>query len=94
MVINNEDSSIDDKNVKIIDETLYEDLDCRKNILVTKLYSRRWLILIIFSSVSFLNAFNWIEYNIIQDITISFYNESLPEDKESKNDAVNWFSMV
>lgn len=41
-----------------------------------------------------LSAFNWIEYNIIQDVTIAFFNASLPEDEAQKNDAVYWFSMV
>ena len=61
---------------------------------LTRLYMRRWVILFIFAFVSLLSAFNWIEYNIIQDVTIQFYNASLPEDEADKNDAVNWFSMV
>jgi len=60
----------------------------------TQVYFRRWLILFIFSFISLLSAFNWIEYNIIQDVTIKFYNASLPENEAEKNDAVNWFSMV
>lgn len=60
----------------------------------THVYFRRWIILFVFSSISLLSAFNWIEYNIIQDVTIHFYNKSLPEGDAEKNDAVNWFSMV
>ena len=59
-----------------------------------KLIFRRWLVLLIFSSISLISAFNWIEYNIIQDVTIAFYNESLPNDIVDQNDAVNWMSMV
>lgn len=59
-----------------------------------QVYFRRWIILFIFSSISLLSAFNWIEYNIIQDVTIHFYNKSLPENEAAKNDAVNWFSMI
>ena len=44
----------------------------------TRLYLRRWYILFIYATVSTLSAFNWIEYNIIQDVTIKFYNSSLP----------------
>lgn len=58
-----------------------------------KEYKKRWLILFIFSYVSFFNAFNWIEYNIIQDVTIAFYNESLPSSEIEQKNAVNWFSM-
>ena len=46
---------------------------------LTRVYFRRWIILVIFASISLLSAFNWIEYNIIQDVTIHFYNQSLPE---------------
>ena len=60
----------------------------------TQVVFKRWIVLFVFSFITFLNAFNWIEYNIVQDITIAFYNESLPNDHASKNDAVNWFSMV
>ncbi len=61
---------------------------------LTQTYFKRWIILFIFSFISLLSAFNWIEYNIIQDVTIAFYNKSLPEDEVEQNDAVNWFSMV
>ncbi len=61
---------------------------------LTQVYFKRWIILFIFSFISLLSAFNWIEYNIIQDVTISFYNASLPEGEIQQNDAVNWFSMV
>lgn len=46
---------------------------------LTDVYARRWIILLIFSGITLLSAFNWIEYNIIQDVTIAFYNRSLPE---------------
>lgn len=61
---------------------------------LTQVYFKRWIILFIFSFISLLSAFNWIEYNIIQDVTIAFYNESLPAGEVQQNDAVNWFSMV
>ena len=59
-----------------------------------KVYAKRWLVLAIFSLVTLINAFNWIEYNIIQDVTIAFYNESLPYGIAEQNDAVNWLSMI
>lgn len=61
---------------------------------LTQVYLRRWVILFIFSFISLLSALNWIEYNIIQDVTVKFYNESLPEGDAAANNAVNWFSMV
>ena len=59
-----------------------------------KVYFKRWIVLIAFSLITLINAFNWIEYNIIQDVTISFFNQSLPSDSALQNDAVNWFSMI
>jgi FLVCR family feline leukemia virus subgroup C receptor-related protein len=50
--------------------------------------------LFVFCSITLLNAFNWIEYSIIQDVVVVFYNQSLPQDKEAQTDATNWFSMV
>ena len=44
----------------------------------THVYFRRWVVLFIYASISTLVAFNWLEYNIIQDVTIQFYNASLP----------------
>ncbi|CAF0708928.1 unnamed protein product [Brachionus calyciflorus] len=59
-----------------------------------KTYGKRWLILLIFSFISLLSSFNWIEYNIVQDVVIFYFNSSLPDDEIDKIDAVNWFSMV
>lgn len=59
-----------------------------------KVYFKRWIILAIFCLITLINAFNWIGYNIIQDVTIEFYNSSLPNDAADKIDAVNWFSMI
>jgi FLVCR family feline leukemia virus subgroup C receptor-related protein len=64
------------------------------NDVVMKVSIRRWLVLLTFSSISLISAFNWIEYNIIQDITVAFYNESLPDGSVEQNEAVNWMSMI
>jgi FLVCR family feline leukemia virus subgroup C receptor-related protein len=58
-----------------------------------KVNSKCWIILAIFSLVSFLNSFNWIEHNIIQDVTILFYNESLSNEIEKQNNSVYWLSL-
>lgn len=65
-----------------------------KEEILFKSFNKRWLILAIFSSISMMNAFHWIQHNIIQDIIISYYNQSLPEGFVAKNDAVNWLSMI
>ena len=59
-----------------------------------QVYFKRWIILLVFCSITLLNAFNWIEYSIIQDVVIQFYNESLPSGKAEQYDATNWLSMV
>jgi hypothetical protein len=45
----------------------------------TQVYFKRWIILSVFCLITLLNAFNWIEYSIVQDVVIQFYNERLKE---------------
>lgn len=53
---------------------------------VTKLYHRRWLMLFLFSALSASNAFMWLQYGIISNIFIRFYNiDSM---------AIDWLSMI
>lgn len=52
----------------------------------TKLYHRRWFMLFLFSAVSASNAFMWLQYGIISNIFMHFYNiDSL---------AIDWLSMI
>ncbi|XP_034433139.1 feline leukemia virus subgroup C receptor-related protein 2 isoform X5 [Hippoglossus hippoglossus] len=52
----------------------------------TKLYKRRWVMLLIFSAYSMSNAFMWLQYSIIGDIFMRFYGiDSLASD---------WLSMI
>ncbi|XP_049917076.1 feline leukemia virus subgroup C receptor-related protein 2 isoform X2 [Epinephelus moara] len=52
----------------------------------TKLYKRRWVMLLIFCAYSMSNAFMWLQYSIISDIFMRFYNiNSL---------AIDWLSMI
>ena len=82
---NKNDSIINKSNDK------NENMDFSKK---TQLFFRRWIILLIFCLITLLSAFNWIQYSIIQDVVIEFYNESLPIESADKYDAVNWLSMV
>ncbi|KAK3563779.1 hypothetical protein QTP86_034504 [Hemibagrus guttatus] len=52
----------------------------------TRLYRRRWLIVLLFSSYSLCNAYQWIQYGIISNILMQFYSVSAF--------AVDWMSMV
>ncbi|GAA6109212.1 feline leukemia virus subgroup C receptor-related protein 2 [Tachysurus ichikawai] len=52
----------------------------------TRLYRRRWLIVLLFSAYSLCNAYQWIQYGIINNIFMQFYSVSAF--------AVDWMSMV
>ncbi|KAM3919796.1 choline/ethanolamine transporter FLVCR2 isoform 2-T2 [Leptodactylus fuscus] len=52
---------------------------------VTKLYKRRWFMVLLFSSYSLCNAFQWLQYGIISNIFIKYYGVS--------SLAIDWLSM-
>lgn len=52
----------------------------------TKLYKRRWVMLLIFSAYSMSNAFMWLQYSIISNIFTRFYNTDTL--------AIDWLSMI
>ncbi|XP_028251269.1 choline/ethanolamine transporter flvcr2a isoform X2 [Parambassis ranga] len=54
--------------------------------LTTRLYKKRWLIVFLFSSYSLSNAYQWIQYGIISNIIMKFYNVD--------GFAVDWLSMI
>ncbi|CAG5124120.1 unnamed protein product, partial [Candidula unifasciata] len=60
----------------------------------TRLYFRRWPMLLLFCLYSFSNAFQWIHLNIIADVILKYYNESLPAEEYQRNTAVDWLSIV
>ena len=60
---------------------------------IYKVYPRRFAILVIFCLTSLSSGFQWIEYVIIQNIIIRYYNQSLPADDNAKNIAVTWTSL-
>ncbi|XP_030627485.1 choline/ethanolamine transporter FLVCR1 [Chanos chanos] len=54
--------------------------------LVTKLYLRRFAVLLVFSLYSLVNAFQWIQYSIISNIFTEYYNVATV--------AIDWLSIV
>uniref|UniRef100_W5MX13 FLVCR choline and putative heme transporter 2 n=1 Tax=Lepisosteus oculatus TaxID=7918 RepID=W5MX13_LEPOC len=52
----------------------------------THLYRRRWFIVCLFSSYSLCNAFQWIQYGIINNIFMKFYNVD--------SFTIDWMSMI
>ncbi|KAG9336471.1 hypothetical protein JZ751_002818 [Albula glossodonta] len=52
----------------------------------TKLYKRRWVMLFLFSAYSMSNAFMWLQYGIISNIFMHFYNID--------PFAIDWLSMI
>jgi len=51
-----------------------------------KTYRRRWWVLLLFSLYSATNAFQWIQYSIISNIIVKFYDVS--------NSAADWLSII
>lgn len=64
------------------------DLDTAPLLLVmgTKLYKRRWAMLLIFSAYSMSNAFMWPQFSIISNIFIRFYR--------TDSQSIDWLSMI
>ncbi len=52
----------------------------------TRVYKKRWMIVFLFSSYSLSNAYQWIQYGIISNIIMKFYN--------AEAFAVDWLSMI
>ncbi|XP_062857126.1 heme transporter FLVCR2 isoform X2 [Trichomycterus rosablanca] len=52
----------------------------------THLYKRRWLIVCLFSSYSLCNSYQWIQYGIINNIFMKFYNVD--------SFTIDWMSMI
>lgn len=52
----------------------------------TRLYKRRWMIVLLFSSYSLCNSFQWIQYGIINNIFMKFYNVD--------SFTIDWMSMI
>ena len=59
-----------------------------------KLYIRRWIILIIFCLIIFLNSINLSEYNDISDILIKFYDSSLINESLKNKKNFSYFISV
>lgn len=52
----------------------------------TRLYKRRWFIVLLFSSYSLCNSYQWIQYGIINNIFMRFYNVD--------SFTIDWMSMI
>lgn len=52
----------------------------------TRLYRRRWMIVLLFSSYSLCNSFQWIQYGIINNIFMKFYGVDAF--------TIDWMSMI
>lgn len=52
----------------------------------TRLYKRRWVMVFLFCSYSLSNAYQWLQYGIISNIMMKFYNVS--------SFAIDWLSMI
>ncbi|XP_007549350.1 PREDICTED: feline leukemia virus subgroup C receptor-related protein 2 isoform X1 [Poecilia mexicana] len=83
-----------DQDTKEISPDLGKDVQIQADIpngergsaLPTHLYKRRWVIVLLFSAYSLSNAYQWIQYGIISNIIMKFYNVD--------GFAVDWLSMI
>ncbi|KAK1804833.1 hypothetical protein P4O66_003672 [Electrophorus voltai] len=57
-----------------------------ENPVSTHLYKRRWLVVMLFSSYSLCNSYQWIQYGIINNIFMRFYDVT--------SFTIDWLSMV
>ncbi|XP_038147373.1 feline leukemia virus subgroup C receptor-related protein 2 isoform X2 [Cyprinodon tularosa] len=82
----------DDQDAKENDSSLVKDVKIqaddpsRERALQTHLYKRRWLMALLFSTYSLSNAYQWIQYGIISNIIMKFYNVD--------GFSVDWLSMI
>lgn len=53
---------------------------------LTRLYRRRWMIVLLFSSYSLCNSYQWIQYGIINNIFTKFYGV--------ETFTIDWMSMI
>lgn len=58
----------------------------RRPAMETKLYKRRWLMLLIFSAYSMSNAFLCLQYSPVTNIVVRFY--------QTTNLAINWLALI
>lgn len=61
-------------------------LDGQEALRPTRLYKRRWMIVLLFSSYSLCNSYQWIQYGIISNIFTKFYGVDAF--------AIDWMSMI
>ena len=61
---------------------------------VPRVYKRRWIMLMLFTSYSFTNAYQWIHLNIIGNVVMKYYNSSLPESPYHQQLTIDWLSMI
>ena len=59
-----------------------------------RVYKRRWVMLFLFTSYSFTNAYQWIHLNIIGNVVMKYYNSSLPDSPYRAQVTIDWLSMV
>lgn len=61
-------------------------LDGHEELPPTRLYRRRWMIVLLFSSYSLCNSYQWIQYGIINNIFMKFYGVD--------TFTIDWMSMI
>ncbi|KAA0188980.1 Feline leukemia virus subgroup C receptor protein 1 [Fasciolopsis buskii] len=70
-------------------------LESTREPFTAKLYTKRWIILLLFCWCSASNSYHWIHLNIISERVLYLWNASIPGDTEDMRQvALDWLSMV
>lgn len=76
----------DEQQQQVESNAKAKDLAQTESAPTTRLYRRRWLMLVVFSTFSASNAVQWIQYSIISNIIAKFYGV--------RATAVDWLSLI
>lgn len=68
--------------------------DVNNTVLTTRVYKRRWIIILLYCLYAMSTAYQWIHLVIISNIIKKYYNESLPDDKFQKDSALDCLTMI
>lgn len=68
--------------------------DVNNTVLTTRVYKRRWIIILLYCLYAMSTAYQWIHLVIISNIIKKYYNESLPDDKFQKETALDCLTVI
>lgn len=82
----NEDQTVADVENHVTLDDDRSPMDAAGTLRPTRLYRRRWIVVLLFSAYSLCNSYQWIQYGIINNIFMKFYNVDAF--------TIDWMSMI